>query len=142
MSIINTSDIRSNPNDQIVHAAEVIGRSVDRRKVFDAIHTGKKRIKTVQEIANETGLKRKRVLEEAKKLESNQIIEQVKIINNGIKVTGYIKNPFYGTNKKKILNLAGNKKKLKEFPTKLNPQVRNNKGTIITLNLSQKIFYK
>lgn len=44
---IDTTDIRSNPKEQIAHVAEVIGSSKARRKVFVEIHRGKKRVKTV-----------------------------------------------------------------------------------------------
>jgi hypothetical protein len=57
---IETSDVRSNPDEQIKHAAKVIENSKDRRKVFEAILTGKKRYKTIAELEQMTGLKRKR----------------------------------------------------------------------------------
>jgi len=50
------SDHRSNRNDQIRTAVDVLGRSKDRLKVFKAIYRGKKALKTVPEIALGTGL--------------------------------------------------------------------------------------
>jgi len=38
---IETSDVRSNPKEQIKHAAEVINRSKDCRKVFIAVQREK-----------------------------------------------------------------------------------------------------
>ncbi|RLI40317.1 hypothetical protein DRO69_13070 [Candidatus Bathyarchaeota archaeon] len=116
--IIETTDIRSSPNEQIVHAAKVIGRSKDRRKVFEAIYRGKKRVKTVDEIVEMTDLKRIRVLQEALILCNNRIVEKVKI--NG--KLAYRKDAFYSQHKKTILRLAGNKSALNQYPTKWNPR--------------------
>ena len=76
---LGVTDVRSNPEDQIAHAARVIGKSVDCRAVFSAIYAGKKQIKTVSEIELRTGIARIRVLQEAGKLSDNDIIEKTKI---------------------------------------------------------------
>ena len=115
---IETTDIRSSPNEQIVHAARVLGRSEDRRKVFKEIHRGKKRVKTVDEIVSKTGLNRIRVLQEARKLYNNRIIKQRKV--NG--KLAYERDDFYFQNKKTILRLAGNKRALDKYPTKWSPR--------------------
>ena len=113
------TDSRSNPSEQIVHAARALGRSGDRRKVFLAIYAGKKKTKTVAEIAITTHLTRKRVLDEAKKLVKDQIVHQTKVDGD----TAYQKDDFFDHNKRKILSLAGNKKKLEQFPTRANPRI-------------------
>jgi len=123
---IEVSDVRSNPNDQIAFAARVIGRSAHRRKVFEAIYYGKKKVKTVRELEQITGLPRKRVLEEAVKLYNNRIVERVKIGKD----LAYRKDQFYAQNKGKILSLAGNPVKLGRFPTKLNPILGPNRISI------------
>lgn len=115
---IDVSDVRSNPQDQIAHAARVIGRSKDCRKVFSAIYQGKKVVKTVAEIAQMALLSRMRVLQEARKLFNNRIVKQTKVG----KELAYEKDPFYTQHKKTILRLAGNKKALEKFPTKINPR--------------------
>jgi len=115
---VAVSDPRSNPNDQIAHAARVIGRSEHKRKVFEAIHYGKKPIKTVPEIANWTGLTAKQVLDAAKKLVHAQLVEQIRSDGE----TAYKKDGFYSANKQKILGLAGNPDRLSSFPTKTNPR--------------------
>lgn len=117
---IDVSDVRSNPQDQIFHAASVIGRSEHCRRVFSAIYKGKKKRKTIAEIENLTSLPRIRVLQEAGKLGNNHIVRRVKIG----KEWGYEKDPFYTQNKNKILKLAGNKKAMSKFPTKINPRNR------------------
>lgn len=126
---IDVSDVRSNPQDQIAHAARVIGRSKDCRKVFSAIYQGKKRIKTVTEIEALTSLRRMRVLQEAGKLCNNNIVRKTKV--NG--ETAYEKDPFYTQNKKTILRLAGNKEAMEKYPTKTNPKLGNIAVTVVTL---------
>jgi hypothetical protein len=126
---IPVSDVRSNPQDQIAHAARVIGRSADCRKVFSAIHQGKKKIKTASEIVRLTSLPRIRVLQEAGKLCNNNIVRKTKM--NG--ETAYEKDPFYTQNKKKILGLAGNKKAMEKFPTKTNPRFGDINVEVVTL---------
>jgi hypothetical protein len=97
----------------------VLGHSEDRKKVFREIYRGKKKIKTVAEIADATGLQRKRVLEEANKLSSNDIITKV-TNENGL---CYEKFPFYTQNKEKVLKMAGNEKAQAKLHTKYNPQI-------------------
>lgn len=126
---VHVSDVRSNPNDQIAHAAKVIGRSNDRAKVFDAICTGKQRVKTVQEIHRVTKLSRKRVLEEGRKLSINHIVAQTKIDGD----TAYEKDTFYCSNKSRILSLAKSPKKLAVFPTKVTPQALTGQTVVIKL---------
>jgi hypothetical protein len=129
---IDVTDVRSNPKDQIAHAAAVIGRSKDCRKVFSAIYQGKRKIKTVSEIVNITSLDRIRVLQEAGKLCNNDIVKKAK---SG-KELAYEKYPFYTQNKNRVLSLAGNKEALEKFPTKTNPNIR---GAITTLSFPKKM---
>jgi hypothetical protein len=49
------SDIGSNADENIAHAAKVIGRSTHRRRVFDAIYTGKRRVKSVHDLMRLSG---------------------------------------------------------------------------------------
>ena len=117
---IEVSDVRSSPHDQIAHAARVIGKSMDRRRVFSAIYKGKRKVKTVTELVELTSLHRIRVLQEAGVLSNNRIIQKIKIG----KELAYEKDPFYSQNKSKILSLAGRKEKLEKFPTKINPKTK------------------
>lgn len=129
---IDVTDVRSNPKDQIAHAASVIGHSKDCRKVFSAIYQGKKKIKTVSEIVRMTSIDRMRVLQEGGKLANNDIVKKVKIG----KELAYEKYPFYTQNKNKVLSLAGNREALEKFPTKTNPIIR---GEITTLSFPKKM---
>jgi DNA-binding transcriptional ArsR family regulator len=123
------TDIRSNPNDQIAHAAGVLKTSIQRKAVFGEICRGKKKSKTVYEIAEATGLSKIRVLQEGKRLVNNGIVKQIKDQGE----TGYEKDPFFSLHKKKILSLAGNRRNLEKFPTKTNPRIVVAKNEIVRL---------
>lgn len=122
---ISVTDLRSNLNDQIANAANAIGRSEQRRKVFRAIYRGKKQIKTVREISQETGLNQIQVLKAGGQL--RDFVEKGK--------ASYKKDPSFAQHYRKILALAGNQKKLKNFPTKINPR---NKESRVVISFSKK----
>ncbi|MCH8055540.1 MAG: hypothetical protein IH857_05235 [Deltaproteobacteria bacterium] len=115
---LSVSDARSNPSDQIAHAVEVLGRSKQRLAVFKSIYQGKKRIKTVNEIATAIGLDRIRVLQEGKRLAGNQIVKQIRAAG----MTAYEKDPFYSAQKVKILRLVQDPIAFTNFPTKTRPR--------------------
>jgi hypothetical protein len=108
------TDVRSNSKDQIAHAAEVLGRSKHRMKIFEALHTSRSRVKSISQLEDETGLTHQRVLDEARRLCNKQLIEQT---TKGGELA-YKRDNFYYEHRKQILTLARNPKKLKEFPTK------------------------
>jgi hypothetical protein len=124
-------DLSSNANENMHHAATVLGKSRDRRLVFDAIYTGKRRIKSVAQISKSTGLTPKRVLEEGRRLAVDQIVNQVK--HDG--KVAYEKIDFFHHHKKRIRALAESKDKLAALETKRNP--RSKPGSTITVQLSR-----
>jgi hypothetical protein len=115
--VLPVSDARSNPHDQIAHAVETLGRSQARLKVFQAIYRGKKRAKSVNEIADMTGLSRVRVLQEGKRLADNHLVSQLRLAG----ITAYEKDSFYSANKRKILRLVQDPKAFSQFHTKTRP---------------------
>jgi hypothetical protein len=115
---IETTDVRSNPEEQIKHAAKAVGRGEDRQKVFVAIITGKKHYKKISEIEKLTGLLRKRVLEESVKLYNEKIFNRKKIDGEW----AYEKDSFLAQYKSLILRLAGSPERLDAFPTKAMPR--------------------
>lgn len=125
------SDLASNANENIAHAATIIGRSGDRRKVFNAIYTGKKKVKSVNDISKTTTLSNKRILEEGKKLEDNHLVTPTKINSR----KAYEKIDFYHTHKKKILALVSSPDKLKKYPTKRNPASSARFREIVHINV-------
>lgn len=112
----NVTDVRSNSKEQIVHAAETIGRSKDRRKVFEAIYKGKKRAKNVEEIMNATGLSQIRVLQCAGELASDEVVKKI-----DTRPKSYEQYSFFQKHKNKILSIAGKEDKISQIPTKRNP---------------------
>lgn len=113
------TDNPANANEYIDHAVATIGRGAQRRKVFEAIYAGRRQTKTVQELADTTGLNRVRVLQEGGKLAANSIVTQTKDERG----TCYSKLRFFQHHKRKVLSLVDNPSKLKELPTKRRPQV-------------------
>src|SRR6266568_6791065 len=127
----DVTDVRSNPNDQIAHAATLLKRSQRRRLVFLAIYKGKQKAKTVSEIMKATKLSRVDVLHEGRSLADNGIVSQIKIDGE----TAYHKDRFYAQKRAKILSLARDGRKLARFPTKVNPNalIRTSKIEVIRL---------
>ncbi len=115
---LSVSDIRSSHADQIFYAVEVLGRAKQRIAVFKAIYSGKKRVKTVNEIATATGLDRIRVLQEGGRLAANQIVRQISAAG----MTAYEKDPFYSARKNQILRLVQDPVARARFPTKVRPK--------------------
>ncbi len=126
------SDRSSNKPEQIEHAAEVLGKS-QRITVFRNIYTGKKKIKTVEQLAKLTGLTKKRVLECGKKLATQDIIEQVKV--NGL--TAYKKIDFFQQHRDKIIRLASNPEERNKLPTRRRPVIKFRKENI-KINLPKR----
>ncbi len=129
------SDVRANPNENVVHAADVIGRSKLRRAVFEAIYRGKKKIKTVGELMQATGLERKQVLNEGKKLAGNQIVGQTKVDGQ----TAYEKDEFFVHRKAKVLALLDDPSKRAKVPTKQEPRGRATTVVRIQIGRSQPL---
>jgi hypothetical protein len=101
------------PSIKIAEAANALGQSSHRRVIFREIHSGKKRIKTVQEIADATALPRKRVLEEAVKLVHKQIIAKAKRAGD----TAYQRDNFYYVHRNEIFRRADQLKRGGGRPT-------------------------
>lgn len=116
---LSVSDVRSNRADQIAHAVAVLGRASQRIAVFKAIYFGKKRVKTVREIAVATGLEPKRVVEEGRRLADNEIVKQIRAAG----MTAYEKDRFYSANKSTILQLVQNPVALARLPTRVRPKI-------------------
>lgn len=115
----NVSDFRANRNENLRHAADSIGRSTNRRLVFEAVYHGKKKVKTVPELVDSTGLSHKQVLMAGNGLAANQVVEQVKV---GGRVA-YKKDEALSQYKKKILDLVKHPEKKEDYPTKQEPKV-------------------
>jgi hypothetical protein len=113
------TDSRSNFNDQIVHAVNVLRRSAKLQKLFDAICKGGKKPKTTENLMQATGFSQVNVLQLGGKLADQQLVQKVKIN----KKTAYAKDRFYAANRSKIKAYLRNPKKLKQLPTKVAPRI-------------------
>jgi hypothetical protein len=122
---VSVSDFRANPNENIRHAAQTIGRSENRRAVFAAIYHGKKKVKTVPELMATTGLSHKQVLIAGKKLAANQIVEQTSVDGR----VAYKKDEALSHHKDRILDLVAHPQKKNRYPTKQEPQVSRSSVT-------------
>jgi hypothetical protein len=125
------ADVRANPNENIIHAAKVIGRSKARRAVFEEIYRGKKKIKTVDELMQATRLGHVHVLNEGKKLAGNGIVAQVKVDGR----TAYEKDEFFVHHKKTVLALVDDPSKRAKYPTKQEP--RGQQKTVVQIRLAR-----
>jgi hypothetical protein len=132
---VAVSDARSNPNDQIAHAANSLRVSPRRKKVFIEIYRGKKKAKTVAELMKATQLTQVAVLQEGGKLAGLHIVNQIKIGGK----TAYEKDTFIAINKNKIVALASNPKKLKAYPTKYNQKISARLGSIRVIVQGAKV---
>jgi len=127
---ISVSDARSNSSDQVSHAVKVLGKSLQRLKVFKAIYRGKKAIKFVYEISQATGMPEKRVLEEGRILADNEIVKQIRRAGQ----TGYEKDRFYVGRKDEILRYVRNPRAFAKLPTKTHPNIDRLGNIVIRFN--------
>jgi hypothetical protein len=111
---ISVSDFASNAPEQIEHFAQLLVNSPLKTRLFEEIYRGKRSVKTVKELADKLGVPEKRVLTIGKPLADRHLFYATKLN----KRVAYMKIPTVTTVKQQILRLAGNKSKLKEFPTK------------------------
>ncbi|OGG37801.1 hypothetical protein A2110_01790 [Candidatus Jorgensenbacteria bacterium GWA1_54_12] len=125
----DVSDLRANANEAIVRAAQVIGKSKQRRVIFEAIYKGKRMIKTAEELANLfTHIKpqnRRRILalDCARALVNDKLVEQVK--DPKTKRAAYRKVGFYTKHRDRILRIVDNPKGAEKIATKQNPIGKN-----------------
>jgi len=109
------ADRSSNKNEQIVHAAEVIGRSKHRYAVFEAIYTGKTKTKSILALMKVLSkMPRTRILDAGKALADNNLVTQTKVGS----LTAYTKIEFMQRYRDKILAAAKNREKRDAIPTK------------------------
>lgn len=95
-----------------------------KQKLFNAVYWGKKKFKTVREVSALSGIDdTKRVTEIAGPLvRGAKLFEQDRMRIDGKVQTVYKKIPFVAANKRTILQLANNKRKLESYHTKSNPK--------------------
>lgn len=132
---VSVTDFRSNTNDQIVNAAELIGRSEQRAAVFRVVCSGKKKVKTRDEIAAATNLPPKRVLEIGKQLADRHLVHQT--TKDG--QTAYEKDMQLAPYKDKILRLAKDPVARSKVPTKKSSKDQAGAGPTISVSLPERL---
>lgn len=121
---MNVSDSASHRRDQIANFAEILRRAPARQKVFEAVYRGKKREKTITEIAKATRFSNKRVATIARPLaHGEKLFEQGRARISGEVHTVYRKIDFVVRNKREILSLARSKERFNKYYTKTRPKV-------------------
>jgi hypothetical protein len=108
------SDPSANADEKIERAARVLRASKQNKEVFEAIYTGRKPWKTVEDIRGYVSNFNTNTYKAAAKLYSEDIVER-KVIKA---VIHYGKKDFYKHNRQRILSLSANKERLKAYPTK------------------------
>jgi hypothetical protein len=124
---VPVSDLRSNANDQIAHAAKVIGRGQQKAAIFEAVCAGRAKVKAISTIVQVTGIPRQQVLNAAKQLADNELIQASEKDGE----LAYEKYPFYARHRRRILRLAANPRELEELPTKVNPAGRGRSERVV-----------
>lgn len=113
------TDAISNRNEHLIEAVKAIGRADSlKHRVFEAVYYHKKRAKTVAEIAVITGLERKQVLQAGGALKKAGIVRQERLKGD----TAYVQIESFQHLKPQINKLLNSPSKIKNVPTKRNPQ--------------------
>lgn len=125
--VMRVSDNASHRRDQIDNLAELLEDAPTRQALVKAVYFGKKRAKSVKELAVRLsyqfkGITPKRITEIGKPL-VNSAFGQERIIEDGRKTTAYAKYDNVQRDLKEILNLANSKKKRAKYHTKSNPKI-------------------
>lgn len=111
---IDVRDTLSNRPEHIVEAATAIGRSAQKRAVFEAAYYHKKQKKGASEIAERTGLTKKQVLTAGKALVERGLLLQDR---KGSEVA-YVQIPFFQHHKRAILALVDHPERIPKVATK------------------------
>lgn len=125
--VLNVSDSASHRRDQIDNLADLFENAPTRQALAKAVNFGKKRVKSVGELATKLSseLKKeitpKRVTEIGKPL-VNLAFTQERIVDNGRKTTAYAKLDQHRV--REALKLANNKKKRDAYYTKSRPKIK------------------
>ena len=114
--VVSVNDIRSNPHEQIAHAAAVLKRSARLQEMFEAICKGGAKPKAVKQLMRSTGHSQVTVLQLGGKLADAQLVHKAKV--NG--ETTYAKDRYLASKRTTVHRLI--KEKLANLPTKYSPR--------------------
>lgn len=118
MSNFPVTDAISNRNEHLIEALRAIGRAGGlKHKVFEAIYYHKRRVKSVTELVEMTGLNRMQVLQSAGALKKAGIVGQDRKDND----TAYVQIESFQNLKPQIQSLLKFPEKINLIATKRNP---------------------
>lgn len=142
--VLNVSDSASHRRDQIDNLADLLENAPTRQALARAVNFGKKRFKSVGELATTLSsefnkkITAKRITEIGKPL-VNLAFTQERIVENGRKTTAYAKLDPHRV--REALKYANNRKKRDAFYTKSRPKIKVI-GTTITIKAPFKPKFK
>lgn len=110
VSALEVTDSQSHKPAHIDGAVAAIGKSKQKRQLFEAIYKHKKRIRSVIELAGMTGLSEVRVLQLGGELRGDHIVDQLKKDGR----VAYVQKPFFQRNKKRILGLLDKPRRMEQ----------------------------
>src|SRR5438093_9493061 len=125
---IGVADTRADREETIQNIAKAIGRSAGKRRVFEAVYKGQRRMKSVADLIRMTGFGQVKVLQLGGELAANGAFHQVKGKDG---LTAYEKDKFVVYNRERILNYVSHPNRLVNAPTKSNLG-----GKIITIKVA------
>jgi hypothetical protein len=134
--VLNVSDNASHRRDQIDNLTDLLVNAPTRQALVKAVNFGKKRVKSVGELAKKLSLvlkkeiTSKRITEIGKPL-VNRAFTQERILEQGRKTTAYAKFEHHH-DVREALKLANNKKKREAYHTKSRPKIKD-VGTTVTI---------
>jgi hypothetical protein len=134
--VLNVSDNASHRRDQIDNLTDLLVNAPTRQALVKAVNFGKKRVKSVGELAKKLSLvlkkeiTSKRITEIGKPL-VNRAFTQERILEQGRKTTAYAKFEHHH-DVREALKLANNKKKREAYHPKSRPKIKD-VGTTVTI---------
>ncbi len=117
---LEVSNTQAHREAMIRNAVIAIGRSAQKRQVFEAIYKHKTRSRTAETIASMTGLHETRVLQLGGQLRAAHIVGQEQIN----KRVAYVQVPFYQAYKKQILRALDRPVKVTSKPGEVSVSVK------------------
>lgn len=115
--VTHVSDFGSNVNENLETWGKALGRSQNRRKIFDLIYSKQKKRWTAREIVTATEIALVTVMHETKKLSANALLHETR----GSGRIVYEKDARVQHNKRAIVRYADSPSKRNALPTKRRP---------------------
>ncbi len=134
MTTLQVSDTSSHRLGQMENAADALRTSKQLRSVFEAVYRGKKQPKTIGDLKSLTGIQSiVRLLQLIKKLDTVRLIEGKREKNQ----TVCYKIDLISLEKRRILNMAKDKRKLDEFRKQNRPGTSSSRFVVVRVPMNR-----